>query len=152
MITVSSDEENWAVGYIKEILARYHNCKVEVGLLSSERIYIPQLKALCVENYWYIDPLSDGYISFRLFNDWLRRDSCTRKICGLTAQEAVEDKIHRRSEAIYKRNLAYTNMQDLPPTVGDMPEIHTYRIQWLSRPLHRIYDEKQEYIPIWHLI
>lgn len=145
-------EESWAVNHIKATLGAYGTCTVETDLLYCERIHKPELLELCASEFWYIDPLSDGYRTFIIHKDYLKQDSQTLKICGYTAQKAVEKKIDQRREAIYKRDLAVVNPQTHLPTVGDMPEIFTYRIQWLSRPLHRIYDQQKEYIPIWHLI
>jgi len=144
-------EDNWTVECIKQNLQLYNSCEVEIDLLYCEHIHKPELIELCTKNYWYIDPLSDGYRTFIIHKDYLKQDSQTRKICGYTAQQAVENKIDRRVEAIYKPMIA-TDRIDEPARCCDPPEIRTYRIQWLSRPLHRIYDQKQEYIPIWHLI
>ena len=144
-------EENWAVGYIKDTLTNSDICKVDINLLYCERITIADLQKLCVDNYWYIDPLSDGYITFTLHKDYLRQDSCVRKVCGLTAQEAVEQKIDQRREAIYKSQSACVDVHR-QTSLLDLPKIRTYRIQWLTRPLHIIYDDKQQHIPIWHLV
>lgn len=143
-------EENWAVGYIRETLLIYDTCTVDIDILYCEHIHKPELLRLCAENYWYIDPLSDGYRTFIIHKDYLRLDSCTRKICGLTAQQAINECKYTRTEARYKPIMA-TDKIDEPVRRSEPPEIRIYRIEWLSRPLHRIYDAKQEYIPIWHL-
>lgn len=142
-------EENWAVNHIRETLGAYGTCTVEIDLLYCERIHKPELLELCASEFWYIDPLSDGYRTFIIHKDYLRLDSCTRKICGYTAQRAVEEKIDQRHEVIFKSIMA---MEITDETIlGEPPQTRRYRIEWLSRPLHRIYDAKQEYIPIWHL-
>ena len=139
-------EENWAVGWLKDRMDRYETYKVDAALLHAEHIGIKELQKLCKDNYWYLDPLSDEYQSYRLHKDYLRLDSCTRKICGLIAQEAVDSKIDVWREPIQAMEITDETI------LGELPETRVYRIQWLSRPLHRIYDAKQEYIPIWHLI
>ena len=138
-------EENWAVNHIRTTLAACETCTVEIDLLYCERIHKPELKDLCTSEYWYIDPLSDGYRTFIIHKDYLRLDSCTRKICGYTAQQAVEEKIDQRYEVIFKPIMAMEITDEI------IPQTRRYRIEWLSRPLHRIYDEQKEYIPIWHL-
>lgn len=94
--------------------------------------------------------MSDGYRTFIIHKDYLQLDSHTRKICGYTAQQTVDKCKYKRTEARYKPIQA-TDRIDEPVRRCEPPEIRTYRIQWLSRPLHRIYDAKQEEIPIWHL-